>query len=348
MGYFNKISKFLREYFRILSPDIPEFLEEYIDTDEMQRIDGTSMNVGVQYSGLYKLVRDYSNLDHSVGVALIVWHFTKDKKATLAGLFHDIATPTFKHCIDFMNGDYETQESTEERTTDIIKNSKKIMSLLERDGIKLEEINDYKLYPIADNDHPKLSADRLEYNFSGGFSLIDLWTLEDIKKCYDNMFVSKNEDGIDEIVFRDLDVCEFYIEKLSKLWPWWICDKDRCIMQFIADTCKEMNENGYLSINDLYTYSEDYVVDLILNHSNKRISNRFKQFMNIRTYYVTKDKLKNKYSVKVKSKKRYVNPLVYNKGRILDISSPSKKRFDEFYNSTSFENYVSINIKEED
>lgn len=348
MGYFNKISKFLREYFRILSPDIPEFLEEYIDTDEMQRIDGTSMNVGVQYSGLYKLVRDYSNLDHSVGVALIVWHFTKDKKATLAGLFHDIATPTFKHCIDFMNGDYETQESTEERTTDIIKNSKKIMSLLERDGIKLEEINDYKLYPIADNDHHKLSADRLEYNFSGGFSLIDLWTLEDIKKCYDNMFVSKNEDGIDEIVFRDLDVCEFYIEKLSKLWPWWICDKDRCVMQFIADTCKEMNENGYLSINDLYTYSEDYVIDLILNHSNKRISNRFKQFMNIRTYYVTKDKLKNKYSVRIKSKKRYVNPLVYNKGRILDISSPSKKRFDEFYNSTNFENYVSINIKEED
>ena len=348
MGYFNKISKFLREYFRILSPDIPEFLEEYIDTDEMQRIDGTSMNVGVQYSGLYKLVRDYSNLDHSVGVALIVWHFTKDKKATLAGLFHDIATPTFKHCIDFMNGDYETQESTEERTTDIIKNSKKIMSLLERDGIKLEEINDYKLYPIADNDHPKLSADRLEYNFSGGFSLIDLWTLEDIKKCYDNMFVSKNEDGIDEIVFRDLDVCEFYIEKLSKLWPWWICDKDRCVMQFIADTCKEMNENGYLSINDLYTYSEDYVIDLILNHSNKRISNRFKQFMNIRTYYVTKDKLKNKYSVRIKSKKRYVNPLVYNKGRILDISSTSKKRFDEFYNSTNFENYVSINIKEED
>jgi hypothetical protein len=70
--------------------------------------------------------------------------------------------------------------------------------------------------------------------------------------------------------------------------------------------------------------------------------------MNIRTYYVTKDKLKNKYSVRIKSKKRYVNPLVYNKGRILDISSPSKKRFDEFYNSTNFDNYVSINIKEED
>ena len=66
----------------------------------------------------------YSNLEHSIGVALIVWNFTKDKKQTLAGLFHDISTPVFKHCIDFLNGDYETQESTEELTTYMIKNSK--------------------------------------------------------------------------------------------------------------------------------------------------------------------------------------------------------------------------------
>lgn len=50
-------------------------------------------------------------------------------KQTLAGLFHDIATPVFKHCIDFMNGDSETQESTEEKTSDIIRNSSKIMFL---------------------------------------------------------------------------------------------------------------------------------------------------------------------------------------------------------------------------
>ena len=47
-----------------------------------------------------------------------------------SGLFHDIANPTFKHCIDFMNGDYEHQESTEERTLTIIQNSEKIMKLL--------------------------------------------------------------------------------------------------------------------------------------------------------------------------------------------------------------------------
>lgn len=45
-------------------------------------------------------------------------------KKTLSGLFHDIATPCFKHCIDFMNGDYETQESKEDLTKNIIQNSK--------------------------------------------------------------------------------------------------------------------------------------------------------------------------------------------------------------------------------
>lgn len=57
-----------------------------------------------------------------------------------------------KHCIDFMNGDFECQESTEERTIKIIRDSKEIVALLNRDGIEIEEISDYHIYPIADND----------------------------------------------------------------------------------------------------------------------------------------------------------------------------------------------------
>ena len=40
------------------------------------------------------------------------------------------------------------------------------MDLLKRDNIKLEEVDDYHIYPVADNDTPKLSADRLEYSLS--------------------------------------------------------------------------------------------------------------------------------------------------------------------------------------
>ena len=52
------------------------------------------------------------------------------------------------------------------------------MDLLNRDGIKVEEISDYHIYPIADNDTPKLSADRFEYTFSNGIFLYDAWDLE--------------------------------------------------------------------------------------------------------------------------------------------------------------------------
>ena len=90
-----------------------------------------SVSCGTIYSKMYNQMW-YSSLDHSVAVSLIVWHFTKNKKQTLAGLFHDIATPVFKHSIDFMNGDYEKQESTEELTTRIINESQEIMKLLKK------------------------------------------------------------------------------------------------------------------------------------------------------------------------------------------------------------------------
>ena len=123
--YFENLDEQIKEYFKILSPEIPEFLEEYIETPEMQKQASISVSCGTYYSKLFPDIKLwYSSLDHSVAVSLIIWNFTKDKKQTLAGLFHDIATPVFKHCIDFMNGDSEKQESTEERTSDIIKNSK--------------------------------------------------------------------------------------------------------------------------------------------------------------------------------------------------------------------------------
>lgn len=101
-NYLENLNEEVREYFKILSPEFPEWLLEYINTPEMQRIDGISLNCGTDYSNLFNIKYWYSNLDHSVGVALIVWNFTHSKKQTLAGLFHDIATPTFKHSIDFM------------------------------------------------------------------------------------------------------------------------------------------------------------------------------------------------------------------------------------------------------
>ena len=335
--YLKNLNEEIRNYLKILSPDFPEWLLEYIYTPEMLRLDGIGMSCGTLYTKVYNDKYFYSSLTHSVAVALILWNFTHDKKQTISGLFHDIATPTFKHCIDFMNGDSEHQESTEERTEQIIKDSKEIMKLLERDSIKVEEVSDYHIYPIADNDTPRLSADRFEYTLSGGLYQVRVFELKDIEKYYNNIVILKNEDGIDELAFQDIKLCENFIHDISKLWPRWVEDEDRLCMQFIADIVKSMNIKNYITVDDLYKFSEREVLQLIQNCEDNYIRNAFKNFQNATRDSVYKSDEPNNeiYCTSVKGKKRYINPLVNldNKvSRIKDISRLANYDISNFLN----------------
>lgn len=323
----------IKEYYKILSKEFPEFLYDYINTPEMQRIDGSSIVCGTDWTNLYNNKFYYTNLQHSIGVALIIWNFTKDKKQTLAGLFHDIATPAFKHCIDFMNGDYEKQESTEAKTEDIIKNSKEIVNLLKCDGITIDEVKDYHIYPIADNDTPKLSADRLEYTFMNGIFFEEVWDLESIKKIYNNIEILTNEEGIQELGFRNVEIAEEFVNRASKIWPKWIDNKDKLTMQFIADTVRKMNEHRLLEIEDLYKYSEKEIIERINNCGIKEIEVAFKKFQDATRIYEGNEYIQDKYCISVNSKRRYINPLVKYENevkRIKDISNQAKQDIEEY------------------
>ena len=336
--YFERLDEQTKEYFKILSPERPEFLEDYIEVPEMQRLSKISQACGTDYIKLYNHASFYNILDHSVGCALIVWNFTKDNKQTLSALFHDIATPVFKHCIDFLNGDYETQESTEDLTTEIIKNSEGIMKLLERDNIKLEEVNDYHIYPIADNDSPKLSSDRLEYTLQNGMKMNYgiTFSLQDIKEIYENIELQKDENGIEEIGFKDKEVAEKFVSMASVLWPNWCDNRYKLTAQFYADTVKKMGERNLLTKEDLYKFSEREVIEKIENCEDKIISNCFKKFENT-TRFFESDELPagNEYCISLNCKKRYINPLVNENGeykRVKDVSEIANQKINEFLN----------------
>jgi HD superfamily phosphohydrolase len=340
--YFKTLNPIIKEYFSVLSKEIPDFLCDYINTKEMQRLSKVGQDCGVYYTKIYCNKFFYSILDHSVGVALVIWHFTKDKKQTLAGLFHDISTPVFKHCIDFLNGDHEKQESTEELTTKLISESKEIMALLERDGIKVEEVDDYKIYPIADNDSPKISSDRLEYNLSGGLYLIEpsfytepLWSVNEIRKYYNNLVVVQNENNVPEIAFESIELAEEFIKIASKQWYLWVCNADKLVMQFIADIVKMMIEENYLKADELYYLTEQEVINRIENCENSRISTAFKKFRDIRSINESSTSVQNKYCKSLNSKIRYVNPLVKTDAgvkRIYDVSLIAKEKIDDYLN----------------
>ena len=74
--------KIIADYHKILSPDFPDFLHPYINLPIMQRLAGIGLLCGSDYTSLFKNRFFYSRLDHSIGVALIIWHFTKNKAQT--------------------------------------------------------------------------------------------------------------------------------------------------------------------------------------------------------------------------------------------------------------------------
>ena len=328
-NYFETVNKTIKDYFKILSKEIPDFLNEYINTKEMQKQAGISVTCGTYYTKLFDKMIWYSSLDHSVAVSLIVWNFTKDKKQTLAGLFHDIATPVFKHSIDFMNGDYEKQESTEELTTKIISNSKEIMTLLKRDGIKVEEVNDYHIYPIADNDTPMLSADRLEYTLSNGIGVRKkIWNLNDVQEIYNDIEIQKNEQGIDELGFRDKQIAEKFVKGMRRLSNSYIDNKTKLSMQFLADIMKEMSNQKLITKQELYNLSEKEVIEKIENCTYNNISEKFDFWKNANEIKESDKEIKGKYCVSINAKIRYINPLVNGK-RISDISEIAKEEIQK-------------------
>lgn len=340
MKYIDSVDKRVLDYFNVLEPNFPEWLNDYIETKELLKQRYISVTCGTIYSDLFESEFFFSSLDHSVAVALIVWHFTHDKKQTLSGLFHDIATPVFKHCVDFLNGDYMTQESTEDLTSKIISNSKEIMELLKRDNIKLEEVEDYHIYPVADNDTPKLSADRLEYSLSNALLTYKLSNVDDIKKIYNDVILDKDEDGTLELSFKSKETALEFVKITSKLSIIYREDRTRYSMQLIADIIKKLNEDGLITKEDLYNKKESEIIEIIENSKYKEIFNIWKNAKNVK---VSKEKPKNVYFVHHGAKIRYIDPLV-NKKRMSSISEEAKKEIDKnlLYDMN---NYVYLDFK---
>lgn len=340
MNYLENVDKRIIEYLNILEPEFPVWLNDYINTKELLSQKYISVTCGTIYSNLFESNFFFSSLDHAVAVALIVWHFTRDKKQTLSGLFHDIATPAFKHCVDFLNGDYMIQESTEDLTTQIIKNSSEIVKLLERDNIKISEIDDYHIYPIADNDTPKLSADRLEYSLSNALFIYGLLDIESIKEIYNDIEIQKNSENEMELGFKTKKIARKFVKVTSRLSIIYREDRTRYSMQFIADILKKLSNEHKISKEDLYNLKESEVIDIIESSKYNDVFNLWKNATKVKT---SKEEPKDVYYVHHGAKIRYIDPLV-NGERISVICKIANNMINKNL-SYDMNNYVYLDFK---
>ena len=310
--------------------EIPAFLIPYLDTREMQRLKKIDMNCGMNYTSvpLFKGIDSYSRYTHSAGVALIVYHFTHDPVQTLAGLFHDIATPAFSHVIDFLHGDALTQESTEDYTREILQDSKEIMVLLAKDQIALADVCDYHMYPIADNDKPMLSSDRLEYTFGAAIDY-RFGTSSEYQKLYDDIIVGQNESAQPELIFQHQEQAAEFALLALRNGSVFTSQEDRCCMEMLARLVKEAIQKNILTEKDLYT-DEENVIE-ILEHS--ALQKAWQEYREVR--YVISSQERQEGWIQLNAKKRYIDPYcLETQGRISKTNAEVREKIDSFLSDT--------------
>lgn len=308
--------------------EIPLFLQELSLTDPMQRLKDIGMDCGCKYTAFpaYRHSINFSRYEHSLGTALIIWHFTSDMTQSIAGLFHDISTPVFAHTIDFLHKDYLAQESTEDGTLEIILQSGQLQRLLKKYGIPSDKVCNYHLYPIADNDSPRLSADRLEYTLRD-FVCFGTKTLDEISAFYSDLVIGKNEADEDEIMFSTPDTAIQFSDAALVNSGIYISDEDRFAMQFLANLLETALAEEILLPSDLHT-TESHVIEKL--KQQKETAGLWDEFRSFSKILKSAVKPPDSRWFRIPAKKRYINPCVRSVGRAADLSASLKNEIQNF------------------
>jgi len=315
----------------LYSAEMPEFLTEAANTEAMQRLKQVGMNCGCEYTSFprFKNIEQYSRFDHSVGAALVVWHFTRDKAQALSGLFHDISTPTFAHVIDFLLGDHMTQEATENDTAKVIENSRELCKILADYGISTDGVSDYHRYPVADNDSPRLSADRLEYSL-GNMLNYGIRGFEEIESYYRDLTLMENEDGEEEIAFKSLCIAADFAKGALECSKIYVSDEDRYSMQILAELVGDAVKCGVLNKADLNGTEPELIKKLCADEAFSRRWQSFCGMSRMSVSHVDKGGAWRK----IFAKKRFINPLIAGQGRLTELCEDYKAQLDGFISAS--------------
>lgn len=286
---------------------MPVFLKKYLDTKCIRRLKYITYLCGMDYASkdIYNFSEPITRFDHSLTTSLLVWKYTHNKEMTIAALFHDVATPCFSHVIDYMNKDFMKQESTEEYQAKIINGYKELNNYFEQDYINKNNIINFKNFSLVDSDRPKLCADRLDGIILTGIS----WT-KDIKKEFidrilDNTDIYTNEFGEEEFGFKD-NLTTAIVYKLNlNIDKYCHSNEDNYMMCLLANIISKSINNGFITYNDLYRYSEKNLLEKLKKQKDEDILFDLYMFENIKKEEIPK--------IDISTKSKDINPLVKGK-----------------------------------
>ena len=311
---------------RVYHPETPGFLAPFLALPELERLRQVGMNCGCEYTAFprFQNLPESSRYHHSLGAARITWHFTRETAPTLAALFHDIATPVFAHTVDFLRGDYLQQEATEDGTGDLLRRSETLSKLLAPLGLRVEDVEDYHRYPVADNDSPRLSADRLEYTLRNILHY-RFGSLEDLRRFYEDLCVA-SEDGVPELAFQNLDIARDFAFAALRCSEIYVSPEDRYAMQRLSELLATAIQRGVLAQEDLYGVEPNVIAKLEADPETARAWSDYRALHEM----VADETAPEADRRVVKAKKRSIDPWVVGLGRLSNIDKAFAAALNNF------------------
>lgn len=294
----------IQEYINMLGP-IPKFLEKYLSLRILTRLKKVGYFCGMDYASEHIYFFEYkiSRYEHSLTTALLTWKHTKSKKQTLAALFHDVSTPCFSHVIDYMNKDYENQESTEEKTESILRSSKKLKEILKEDKLTIDDILDFKNYTIVDNHRPKLCADRVDGIILTSLGWTKTLTMQEIPNILNSIQVMINEDNEKELGVTTNEIANKLCDLNREIDIICHSNEDNYMMELLAEITKYAIDKKYITYDNLYEYNEEKLMKILYSIEDTALKILLNLFKTVTIEEISIKELP-------KLKRRYINPLV--------------------------------------
>ena len=274
------------EKYKLLLGTPPEWLNKYLELDILNRLQDISVLCGMEYAShdIYNFAFSISRYEHSLNVALITWALTHDKNATLGALFHDASSPVFSHCVDYMNGDYVNQESTEEKTDEILLSSPDLQRYLRQDNVSLEDVINFKQYSVVDLPRPYMCADRLDNCIGVGMAWSKKLTYEDAKSILESIRLTLNENGIYEISFNDEQAANIVYEINNDINQLTHSNSDTYMMLLVSKIIKKLILLNLVTYDDLFKLKERDIIDILEdnNHLDVELEQLYNEFKTIK------------------------------------------------------------------
>lgn len=279
----------LEKYNKMYKNNYAGPLDKYFKTKTMQRLKGKGLFCGMDYVGVEMLrPREYySRYDHSRNIGYAAWTLSEDLKCALTASFHDIGTLSFAHANSFKKGDALNQENDELDVKSVLLKDEEILTYLNEDGIKLNDVIDATKYPLIDKEIPALCLDRVDGILATCLFWAKTHNFKQIKELYYMLCYFENLNGMNidlsserlvnfngEIVINEHHVDANYedfftaINVYSKIL---LSKESRYMMELLGLVLKFYEDMKIINESQLFHFSEQANIDRMLDSKYKNI-----------------------------------------------------------------------------